>query len=106
MKTAIIKASGRQYMVREGDIVRLDIASNKIEDTVEIGEVLAIKEDGEFEIGKPFIKGCKVICEVKGKGKAKKIIVFKKKAKKNYRVKRGHRQKYVEVLVKEIKKGE
>lgn len=104
MRTAFIKVGGRQYVVKEGDHITLNGGKLKKGETLVVKEVLALDDNGEFMVGKPFLQNWQVLCEVGEEFKGKKVIVFKKKAKKNYKVKRGHRQKYFNVLVKEIKK--
>ncbi len=101
---AIIESCGKQYKVTEGDVVffeKLDVEEGKkvTFDTV----VLVSEEEGKVQIGNPYVKGIKVEGKVVSHGKAKKIVVFKYKAKKNYRRKQGHRQPYTKVEITGIK---
>lgn len=99
---AIIKTGGKQYKVREGDVLeieKLDVAEGE---TVEIQEVLAVGEPGELEIGKPYVGGAKVVLRIERQGKGEKVIAFKYKAKKRYRRKQGHRQPISWVRVETI----
>lgn len=102
---AIIEACGKQYKVSEGDVVffeKLDIEEGK---TVKFDNVILVSNEGKIEIGTPYVKGAKVEGKVVQHGKGKKIIVFKYKAKKNYRRKQGHRQPYTKVEITSIKIG-
>lgn len=100
---AVIKTGGKQYCVREGDILnveKLDVAEGEI---VELGDVLALKkENEELIIGTPLVEGAKVTAQVLEHSRGKKIIVFKYKPKKNYRRKQGHRQPYTKLRIEKI----
>ena len=69
---------------------------------VEFDKVLLIDNDGDVKVGTPLVEGAKVVCEVLSHLKGERIIVFKKKRRKGYRKRNGHRQAFTEVLVKEI----
>ena len=100
---AIIESCGKQYKVAEGDIVffeKLDAEEGK---TVTFDNVILVSEEGKVQVGNPYVKGVKVEGKVVSHGKGKKIIVFKMKAKKNYRRKQGHRQPYTKVEITSIK---
>jgi len=100
---AIIESCGKQYKVAEGDVVffeKLDAEEGK---KVTFSNVVLVSEDGKVQVGNPYVKGVKVEGKVISHGKAKKIIVFKMKAKKNYRRKQGHRQPYTKVEITSIK---
>ncbi len=100
---AIIESCGKQYKVAEGDIVffeKLDAEEGK---KVTFENVVLVSNDGKVQVGNPYVKGVKVEGKVVSHGKAKKIIVFKMKAKKNYRRKQGHRQPYTKVEITSIK---
>ena len=100
---AIIESCGKQYKVTEGDVVffeKLDAEEGK---KVTFDKVVLVSEEGKVQIGNPYVKGIKVEGKVVSHGKAKKIIVFKMKAKKNYRRKQGHRQPYTKVEITSIK---
>lgn len=71
-------------------------------ETVEINKVLMVNKDGQVTVGAPYVDGAKVTLKVEENGKGKKIVVFKYKAKKNYRKKKGHRQPYTKVTVEKI----
>lgn len=100
---AIIETCGKQYKVAEGDVVffeKLDAEEGK---KVTFENVVLVSEDGKVQVGAPYVKGVKVEGKVVSHGKAKKIIVYKMKPKKNYRRKQGHRQPYTKVEITSIK---
>ena len=101
---AIIEACGKQYKVAQGDVVffeKLDAEEGK---KVKFDNVILVSEDnGKVEIGNPYVKGAKVEGKVVSHGKAKKILVYKYKAKKNYRRTQGHRQPYTKVEITAVK---
>lgn len=99
---AVIETGGKQYRVQEGDVLfveKLDVVEG---DTVNFDKVLLMSKDGDLVAGKPYVENAKVEASVLTQGKAKKIIVFKYKAKKNYRKKQGHRQPFTKVKVEKI----
>ena len=100
---AVIEACGKQYKVTKGDVVffeKLEVEEGK---KVTFDKVVLLSDDGKVEVGAPYVKGIKVEGKVVSHGKAKKIIVFKMKPKKNYRRKQGHRQPYTKVEITAIK---
>lgn len=100
---AIIESCGKQYKVAEGDVVffeKLDVEEGK---KVTFDQVVLVSDDGKIEVGAPYVKGVKVEGKVVAHGKGKKILVYKYKAKKNYRRTQGHRQPYTKVEISKIK---
>ena len=100
---AIIESCGRQYKVAEGDIVffeKLDAEEGK---KVTFDNVVLVSDDKKVEVGAPYVKGVKVEGKVVSHGKGEKILVYKYKAKKNYRRTQGHRQPYTKVEITKIK---
>ncbi len=103
MKYAVIKTGGKQYIVKEGEVLRVErIKEKKPGEIVKFEEVLFYKDDGKVQIGTPKIEGAYVSAEVIKEGKGKKVIAMRYKPKKRVSVKRGHRQIYTEVKIKEI----
>ncbi len=98
---AIFKNGGKQYKVQEGDVLELDKMSLEAEATVEFTEVLAVN-NGELVIGAPFVEGAVVTAEVVNEGRAKKVIIFKKRRRKDSKVKRGFRRDYTRVRITKI----
>ncbi len=99
---AIIETGGKQYRVEEGKTLRVEKLPGGKGDPVIFDRVLMVQEGEESRFGQPLVQECRVKGKIISVGRARKIIVFKYKAKKNYRVKRGHRQPYSEVLVENI----
>ena len=95
---AIIKTGGKQYRVQQGDELRVEKLVANVGDTVVFDEVVAVGGD-KLVVGTPFVEGCAVEAEVLEQGKADKVIIYKYKAKKDYRRKNGHRQPYTLVKV-------
>ena len=102
---AIIESCGRQYKVSEGDVVffeKLDAEEGK---KVSFDKVILVSDEKKVEVGTPYVKGVKVEGKVLEHGKGKKIIVYKYKAKKNYRRTQGHRQPFTKVEITKISAG-
>lgn len=99
---AIIRTGGKQYQVSPGERVRVEKLAGAVGDTVEIDDVLLVADGDEIKVGQPVLEGVKVSARIVEQDKAKKILVFKKKRRKGYRVKRGHRQPYTALEIKDI----
>lgn len=99
---AIIETGGKQYRVQEGDNLYVEKLPAETGDLIEIDKVLALVKDDDVKIGAPLVEGAKVVFKVVRHGRGKKVIVFKYKAKKNYRRKQGHRQPFTQVTVEKI----
>lgn len=99
---AIIETGGKQYRVEEGSILDVELLTADVGTEVGFEKVLAIKKENRLEVGQPYLNGVIVRGKVLDHGKGKKIVVFKYKAKKNYRRKQGHRQPYTRVLIEKI----
>jgi len=100
---AIIETCGKQYKVSEGDVVFFEKLEAEEGKKVKFDNVILISDGKKVEVGTPYVKGAKVEGKVIAHGKAKKIIVFKYKAKKNYKRKQGHRQPYTKVEITSVK---
>ncbi|HHY47005.1 MAG TPA: 50S ribosomal protein L21 [Firmicutes bacterium] len=100
---AIIRTGGKQYRVEEGDELNVELLATKEGDIVEFNDVLLVHAGDAVMVGRPLVEGATVVGRVLGHGKAKKILVFKYKAKKNYRRRFGHRQPYTRVRIEEIR---
>ncbi len=99
---AVIKTGGKQYKVSPGDIIRVEKLPGDPGQEIELNEVLLVGDGNQVKIGQPLVEGAKVIATIVDQGRSRKIIIFKKKRRKNYRRKRGHRQYYTELQIKEI----
>ena len=92
MKYAVIRTGGKQYRVSEGEVVKIEKLAGDVGEKVTLADVLFVGGDGDAKIGSPLVADAKVTGEIVGQGRAKKIIVFKKKRRKSYSCQRGHRQ--------------
>ncbi len=100
---AVIKTGGKQYRVQPGDILEIEKLPGKEKGAdVTFEEVLAVGSGDDLQIGAPFVSGASVTGNVVATGKSKKVIVFKKKRRKGYQVKRGHRQEYTRVKITDV----
>lgn len=99
---AIIKSGGKQLRVEPGQVVRVEKLPVEAGKPVEFGEVLLIGGEGAPRIGQPTIVGATVRGTVLAQGKARKILVFHYKPKKNIRKRRGHRQPFTSVRIDAI----
>ena len=100
---AIIESCGKQYKVAEGDVVFFEKLEGEEGKKVTFDNVVLVSNDSKVEVGAPYVKGVKVEGKVVSHGKGKKILVYKYKAKKNYRRTQGHRQPYTKVEITKIK---
>jgi large subunit ribosomal protein L21 len=98
---AIIKCGGKQYKVQEGDYINVDKLDAQPKEKIEVGEVLAVNA-GELKVGAPFVDGAKVELEVVTDGKDKKVIIYKKRRRKDSKLKRGFRRQFTKVKVLSI----
>lgn len=98
---AVIETGGKQYRVAEGTLIRVPALSAEVGTTVEL-PVLALCDGQAVRIGQPRVDGVRAVCRVVEQGKERKIIVFKFKRRKQYRRRRGHRQKYTALRVEKF----
>lgn len=99
---AVIETGGKQYKVQEGDIISVEKIESKEGDKIDFSKVLLVSKEDGLVVGKPYVEGAKVEGTILGQGKGKKIVVFKYKAKKNYKKKQGHRQPFTKVKIEKI----
>lgn len=100
---AVIETGGKQYQVREGDVVFVEKLDVNADDEVIFDKVIAVNSDNGITVGAPYVEGAKVEAKVLKNGKAKKITVFTYKPKKSSSRKMGHRQPYTQVRIESIK---
>ena len=89
---AVIKTGGKQYRVAENDVIQVERLDGEAGATVDLDQVLLLGGEGDAKVGTPLVAGAKVTATVLEQIKGEKIVVFKKKRRKNFRRKRGHRQ--------------
>ena len=102
MDYAVFKTGGKQYRVKPGDTLDVELLPLVIDSVAEFGEVLAVSDGGEVTFGSPYVPGARVLAQVQSHYQDKKIIVFKYKRKTRYRRKMGLRQKYTRLLIQDI----
>ena len=96
---AVLATGGKQYKVTEGDVLQVEKLDYKVGAKVTLDKVMLISDGKKVDVGSPYLKGGKVTCEVTDQAKGKKIIIFKKHRRKNYRRRNGHRQLYTQLKV-------
>jgi len=99
---AVLATGGKQYRVQEGDVIFVEKLIADVDSTIELNEILAVGTEDGIKVGTPVVEGAKVVAKVVAQGKAKKVIVFKYKSKKDYRRKNGHRQPYTKLVIEKI----
>ena len=99
---AIIVTGGKQYNVSEGDTLFIEKLDVNAGDSVVFDQVLAIVDGENTKFGAPVVEGASVDASVVKNGKGKKVVIFKYKPKKGYRLRQGHRQPYTKVEIKKI----
>ena len=99
---AIVKTGGKQYKVAEGDTIFVEKLEADEGESVVFDQVLPVVHAADVKIGRPMVDGAKVTGKVMAHGKGKKILVFKYKAKSNYRKRQGHRQPFTKVVIEKI----
>ncbi|GBD34054.1 50S ribosomal protein L21 [bacterium HR34] len=100
---AVIKTGGKQYLVKEGDVLQVEKIEAQEGDKIKINNVLLIAQGEEnIKIGNPFVEGVYVEVVVLKHGKGEKKITFKYRPKERYKVKKGHRQPYTEIKIEKI----
>jgi len=99
---AVIKTGGKQHRVSEGDVLKIEKLEGQKGDIIVFGEVLLVSKEDQTRVGTPIVEGAKVVGEIVHQGKGPKIIIFKKKRRKGFLKKTGHRQPLTQVRIKEI----
>lgn len=102
MDYAVFRTGGKQYRVKPGDTLDVELLPNPVDSLAEFGEILALSDGGEVTIGAPLVEGATVTAQVLSHYKDRKLIVYKYKAKTRYRRKRGHRQTYTRLRIQDI----
>jgi large subunit ribosomal protein L21 len=99
MAYAIIKTGGKQYRVEPGDVIRIEALDGEVGSPVTFSDVLLRQTDEGLTLGSPLISGAGVSGKIVAQSKARKVLVYKKKRRKNYRRRHGHRQLVTTVQV-------
>ncbi|MFA0962428.1 50S ribosomal protein L21 [Roseivirga sp. BDSF3-8] len=101
---AIVNIAGKQFKVTQDQFVYAPKMAGEEGASVELTDVLLVDGDGTVEVGAPLIKGAKVSAKILGHVKGDKVVVFKKKRRKGYKKKNGHRQEFTKLLIENISK--
>ncbi len=99
---AVIQTGGKQYKVNEGALLKVEKLEGEVGQTIDLSEVLMIGGNGAPKIGTPQVDGATVSIEIRRQAKDRKVMVYKKKRRKGYEVKRGHRQLFTEIKITKI----
>lgn len=105
MDYAVIRTGGKQYRVTPGEVLKVEKLDAEPGAPLEFPEVLMTASGGTVQVGTPTVAGARVTAHVVAQGRAKKILVFKKKRRKNYRRRQGHRQYLTTIRVDAIEMG-
>jgi len=100
---AVIKTGGKQYKVSPNDKIKIEKIDQEEGSEVIFNDVLLLENEKELLIGEPLVKGAEVVAKIIKQGRHEKVMTYKKKPKKRYKVKKGHKQFYTEVEIIEIK---
>jgi large subunit ribosomal protein L21 len=102
---AIIEVADKQFKVSKDDTIYVPLLDQEVDASITIEEVLLVSNDGDIQVGTPTIDGASVSATVLEHVKADKVLVFKKKRRKRFKVKRGHRQQYTRLQINELSLG-
>ena|SRR5205809_77264 len=105
MSYAVIRTGGKQYRVSPGELLRVESLIGEVGSEITFSDVLLTAIDGSVQVGAPVVPGAAVTARIVQHGKERKLLVFKKKRRKNYRRKRGHRQHFTAVQIKAVNLG-
>lgn len=100
---AIVETGGKQYQVEEGRYLDVELLEGEKDDKVVFDKVVMVVNGKKSKVGQPYVKNASAEGVIMGHDKAKKVIVYKQRPKKGYRVKRGHRQQYTRVMINKIR---
>jgi large subunit ribosomal protein L21 len=99
---AIVRTGGKQYQVACGDQLRVEKLDGNVGDTIHLEDVLMVVDGDQVRVGQPVLESVKVVAKIAEQGRAKKVLVFKKKRRKGFQVKKGHRQSFTGLKIEEI----
>lgn len=99
---AVVETGGKQYRVTAGQTVRVEKLEGDVGATISLDKVLAGGVGSELKIGAPYLDGARVEAEIVEQDKSKKVLVFRYKKRKRYRIKNGHRQPYTALKIKSV----
>src|SRR5574344_1687831 len=100
---AIVETGGKQYQVEEGRYLKVELLEGEKDSKIVFDKVVMLVNGKKSKVGQPYVKNASAEGVIMGHDKAKKVIVYKQRPKKGYRVKRGHRQEYTRVMINKIR---
>jgi large subunit ribosomal protein L21 len=101
---AVVKTGGKQYKVKEGDVIRVELLNAKEGDSVRLDSVLLLGDGDQLTVGRPMVMGAAVTATVRGTVRGDKVRIVKKRRRKHYKKVQGHRQSYTELAITGISK--
>ncbi len=101
---AVLNTGGKQYKVAKGEVIQVEKLAGDVGASVQLDKVLLVGEGDKVQVGSPFLDGYVVTAEVTEQDKGPKVLVFKKRRRKNYRRKVGHRQLFTRIKITDISK--
>ncbi len=102
MKYAIIESGGKQYKATEGSVIDVDLLTVEDGAKIQLDQVLLLVDGDKVSVGAPVVSGARISATVQGMVKGPKVVVFKYRPKKRYRVKTGHRERYTRLVINSI----
>ena len=99
---AIVDIYGKQFKVEKDLILKVPFISEEVGKSVNFEKIILVMDDKKIKVGQPLIKGAKVSAKILEHGREKKVTVFKKKRRKGYQVKNGHRQNFTKIQIENI----
>ena len=100
---AVVKTGGKQYKVAPGEVLRVEKLNAEVGSEIELPDVLMVMDGENIQVGEPVLDNAVVKAKVLEHGKSKKVIVFKKKRRKGYKKKVGHRQQFTTLEIQEVR---
>lgn len=100
---AVIASGGKQYSVEKGATIKVEKLVGEVGTKITVKDVLCVGGKGDIQVGKPYLSGASVSCTITAQDRADKVVVFKKKRRKGYQKRRGHRQFFTALKIDEIK---
>ena len=99
---AVVKTGGKEYRIAKGDILRVEKLGRKVGDQVTLKDVVMVSQEGEAQVGTPYLANAVVVGEIVQQAKGRKVLTYKMKRRKNYRRMKGHRQNFTYLKVNDI----
>jgi large subunit ribosomal protein L21 len=99
---AVIESGGHQYRVQPGETVKVEKLAGEVGQPVTLDKVLLVADGESVKVGRPYLEGATVVGTIQRQARHPKVIVFKKKRRKGYHLKKGHRQYFTAVKIEQI----